>query len=175
MQMNEQCTLFFWNVLLLHERHHNSCYRASVALLEVTRMFSSKTPEDSLKVLACFPYIPLPWCTSKAVVTLLNDIRIVCSPFSMEKALHMHRRAALIHLHTCWHPCQLFSTDMHEPWHCFCILNSEPVTLSPRYFGVPSYQSLKFIKIQYVRLLNKNRCNVNKQDGDSLSSNKIRV
>ena len=48
------------------------------------------------------------------------------------------------------------------------------MTLSPRYFGVPLYQTLKFIKIQYVQLLNKNRCNVNKHDGNTLGSNEIK-
>ena len=39
----------------------------------------------------------------------------------------------------------LFSTAMHEPCHHFLNLNFKPVTLSPRYFGAPSYQSLEFI------------------------------
>ena len=38
-----------------------------------------------------------------------------------------------------------FSTAMHEPSCQFCIRNFGPVTLSPRYFGAPSYWSLKFI------------------------------
>ena len=58
----------------------------------------------------------------------LNDIRIICSPFSVGKALYMCRRATLICLHTCQHPHQLFSTAMHEPCHHFHIPNYEPVT-----------------------------------------------
>ena len=112
---------------------------------------------------------------SRAVVTSLNDVRIICCSFSVGKALCMCRGAALICLCTCQHPHQLFSTAMHEPCCHFCTSNSKPVTLSPRYFGAPSYWSLKFIKIQYVQLLNKYRCNVNKQDGDTLSDNKLRV
>ena len=33
----------------------------------------------------------------------------------------------------------------------FLIPNSMPVTLSLRYFGAPSYQSLKFIYLQHVQ------------------------
>ena len=58
MQMDKQGILFFWNVLLSYERHCNSHYRALVALLKVTRMFSSKNPDDSPKGLMHFPYIP---------------------------------------------------------------------------------------------------------------------
>ena len=147
MQMNKQGILLVWNVLLLHKRHHNSNYRGLVASLQVTRMFSFKNPEDSPEALAHFSYIPLPWCLSKMVVTSLNDIRIICFPFSAGIALCMCRRPILICLYTCQHPHWLFSTATHKPCHQFCIPNSKPVTLSPRYFGAPSYQSLKFIKI----------------------------
>ena len=141
--MNKQGTLFFWDILLFHKRHHNSCYRALVALFEVMRMFSSKNPDDNPEALACFLFIL--YCMSQVVVMSLNDIRIICFHFSVGKALCMCRRAVLICLCTCQHPHQLLSTTMHEPCHHFCILNSEPVTLSPRYFGSSSYQSLKFI------------------------------
>ena len=70
-------------------------------------------------------------------------------PILTGKALCMHRQAALACLHIHWHPCQpisVFPTAMHGPYHQFCIPNFEPVTPSSRYFGVPSYQSLKFIK-----------------------------
>ena len=106
---------------------------------------SAQKPEDSPKALAYFPFIPHPQCMSQAVMTSLNDIRIVCSPVSVGKALCMCRRAMLICLHTSQHPHQLFSTATHEPCCHFHILNSKPVTLSPRYFSVPSYWSLKSI------------------------------
>ena len=59
-QMDKQGMLFFWNILLVHERHHNSYYRVPVALFKVNRMFSSKNPDDSPKALAHFPFIPYP-------------------------------------------------------------------------------------------------------------------
>ena len=46
-------------------------------------------------------------------------------------------------------PTSCFSTATHEPSHQFHIPNFKPVTLSPRYFSVPSYRSLKFIKITH--------------------------
>ena len=107
---------------------------------------TQKNPDNSSEALAHFPYIPSLWCMSKVVMMSLNDVRIICSPFLVGKALHMHRRAALICLCTHWDPCWLFSTAIHEPCCHFCIPNSEPVTLSPRYFGAPLYQSLKLIK-----------------------------
>ena len=71
---------------------------------------------------------------------------IVCFPLSVGKALHMCRRAVLVCLHPRQHPHQLFSTVMHELSHQFHILNFKPVTLFPRYFNVPLYWSLRFIK-----------------------------
>ena len=69
-------------------------------------------------------------------------------PFFGGKTLCMCRRATPAHLCICWHPCQpisMFPTAMHGPSHQFHIPNSKPVTLYPRYFSVPLYQSLKFI------------------------------
>ena len=57
--MNKQGTLFFRNILLLHERHCNSCYRVSVALFKVTRMFSSKNPDNSPKALGMLSFYTL--------------------------------------------------------------------------------------------------------------------
>ena len=94
-------------------------------------MFSSKNPDDSPEALACFPFIPYPQCKSQAIMTSQNYVRIVCSPISVGKALHMHRRAMLAHLHTCQHPCRLFSTTIQEPCHHFHNLNSKPVTYRP--------------------------------------------
>ena len=56
-------------------------------------------------------------------------------------------------MESCWPACTSISipsllslTATHEPSCQFHILFFEPVTLSPRYFGMPSYWSLKFIK-----------------------------
>ena len=111
-------------------------------------MFSSQNPDDSLEVCACSPYIPPPLCISIMLVTSLNDITIICLLLWCKKALCMCRRAALTHLHICQLPYQpiiVFPTAMQGPYHQFSILNFESVTLSPRYFGGPLCQSLKFI------------------------------
>ena len=98
-----------------------------------------------------WPYSKLPECS--ALKTQMTSPRLLCTfllypslmhepsgcdiakwcqncllPFSMGKALHMCRRAALIHLHTCQHPHWLFSTTMYKPCCCFCIPNFKPVT-----------------------------------------------
>ena len=126
--MNKQGTLFFWNVLLLHERHHNSHYRGLVASLQVIRMFSTKNPDDNPEALAWFPCISPPWCMSKNICDITKWCHNPVFPFLVGKALHMHRRATLICLHTHQYPCWLVSTATHEPCHHFCIPNSEPVT-----------------------------------------------
>ena len=102
---------------------------------------------------------PPPLCISIMLVTSLNDITIICFPFLVGKALHMCRRAALAHLHICWHPHQLilvFPTAMHGPYCQFHIPNFQPVTLSPMYFSAPSYWSLKFIKNRLKDYVHKN-------------------
>ena len=64
MKMNKQGTFSCRNVLLLHERHQSSHDRGSVASQQVTRMFSPKNPDDSLKAHACSPYTPPTLCIS---------------------------------------------------------------------------------------------------------------
>ena len=139
MQVNKQSTLFYWDILHLHEGHWCSWGRGSVISYQLTKTFSSPNPDNSPKALGWFSYIlpsPIAWAI---VVASLNDIMIVCSTFSVGKALHMHRGNAIIHLHICWHPHQMFTTTTapHKPHHLFHDPNFKPVTLSPRYFGVP--------------------------------------
>ena len=65
----------------------------------------------------------------------------------MGKALCMHRGNAIIHLCICQHPHQTFTTTTTT--HLFHVPNFEPVTLSPRYFGVPSLQDFSlFMNMQ---------------------------
>ena len=74
---------------------------------------------------------------------------IICFPLLVGKTLHMCSRVMLTCLHVHWHPHQIIETVLmtaHELTCQFHILISKPVTLFPRYFGMPSYQSLKFIK-----------------------------
>ena len=85
MQMNKQGTLSCKNVLSLHERHQSGCNRGSVAFQQVTRMFSSKNPDDSLEAYVCSPYIPPTLCISITFVTSLNDVMIVCFPLLVGK------------------------------------------------------------------------------------------
>ena len=95
-----------------------------------------KTQMTAPRLLHIFLIYP-PGCTSKAIVMSLNNIGIMCSPFSVGKALHIHRRATLIHLQTHWHPHQLFSTAMHKPCHHFHIPNSETVTYINNHKSIP--------------------------------------
>ena len=69
-----------------------------------------------------------------------RDVTIVCSIILAGKPLHMHRRSAMVHLHFCQHPCQL--TVLTKSLECRHFISKPifmPTTLSPRYFGVPSY------------------------------------
>ena len=143
--MDKQGTQFYLNILLLDERHQNSHGKRSVASKQLAKLFRSQNPDNSPEPLAHFPFIPYPQYMSWAIMTSLNDIRIVCSPISAGKTLHRCRRAALTCLHTCQHPHQLFSTAMQEPCHHFLNQNSKPLTLSPRYFDAPSYWNIEFI------------------------------
>ena len=119
MQMNKQGTLSCKNVLSLQERYQSSHNRGSVASQQVTWMFSSKNPDDSLKAFACSPYIP-PYPVCKHNV---HDIT---------KWHHNHCACAG---EPCWLACtatgiptSCFSTAMHRPSHQFHIPNFEPVT-----------------------------------------------
>ena len=72
---------------------------------------------------------------------LFNDITIVCSIILAGKPLHMCRQSADGRLHTCRHPHQL--TILTESMKCHHFISEPifmPVTLSPRYFSVPSYR-----------------------------------
>ena len=107
----------------------------------------SKYPDDNtvaaeLLVRLHYPLFILPslLCTREILVTLLNDVTIVCSIILAGKPLHMHRRSANSHLHTHRHPCQL--TILTESTECHHFISEPifmPVTLSPRYFSAPSY------------------------------------
>ena len=73
-------------------------------------------------------------------MTSPHDVMIVCSIILAGKPLHMHRQSAMVHLHFCQHPCQL--TVLTESLECHRFVSKPifmPMTLSPRYFGAPSY------------------------------------
>ena len=128
MQINKQGTLCYMNVLSLHERHQSSHSRGSVASQQVTRMFSSKHPDDRPKARVYSPYIPPTLCISITLVMSLNDITIICFPLPVRKTLCMHRKAMLICLCTCQHPHWLFFYSYAQTSCQFHIPNFEPVT-----------------------------------------------
>ena len=71
------------------------------------------------------------------------DVMIICSDLPAGKPLHMCTGTAMVCLHIC--QCQCHNPNYYEssePLHLFLNPSSMPVALSPRYFGVPSYQSL---------------------------------
>ena len=83
------------------------------------------------------------------------DVTIVCSPILAGKPLHMHRRTATVRLHTL--PASTPNNRLQQKFQfglVFRCLVSEPisvpVTLSPRYFSVPSYHRLVYYKGLYT-------------------------
>ena len=85
-------------------------------------------------------------------VTSLNDITIICFPFSGRKNLaHVQQGYANLPVYLLASLPSLLTTvsAMYELSHQFCIPTSEPVTLSPGYFGEPSYWRQKQYKTMY--------------------------
>ena len=88
-------------------------------------------------------YSSLPFSAQEIPVTSHYDVMIVCSNLPVGKPLHMHIGTAMVHLQICQCPHQnplllqrlQTSPSLFNPF-------SMPVTLSPRYFSVPSYWSL---------------------------------
>ena len=87
-----------------------------------------ETQMIALRLLYAFLLYSIPKCMSRVIMTSLNDLRIICSPISVGKALHMCRGIAGICLHLHQHPHTLFSSTMQEPCCVFHNLNFEPVT-----------------------------------------------
>ena len=86
--------------------------------------------------------------------------------FSGKSIAHAQERHASLPVHLPASPLNIIPIAMQEPSHHFHYLNSEPVTLSPRYFIVPSYWSLKSInKTEYIQLKNRH---VNRPDKGTL-------
>ena len=153
MQVNKQSTLFYWNILCLHEGHWYSQSRGSVTSYQLTEMFSSWNPDNSPKAHAHFSYIPPSPIAQAIIVMSLDDVMIVCSTFQWEKHCVTCRGNAMICLHICWHPHWMFTTTTtHKPHHLFHIPNFEPVTLSPRYFGAPSLWDLNLFSNMQGRI-----------------------
>ena len=123
-----------------------------------------ETQMTAPRFLWTFLLYPIPQCTSIMIMTSLNDVRVICSPFQWEK--HCACAGELL---------RFACTSAGIPTNYFLLLcknlfmfsitpNFEPVTLSPRYFGVLSSRALKLLKLY---LQPKNR-HVNRPDGDTL-------
>ena len=132
-QMNKQGTLSCQNVLSFHERHQSSCNRGSVASQQVTRMFSSKNPDDSLEGHVHSLYIPPPLCISIMFVTSLNDIMIVCFPFPVENHAHV-QKSYDSSLCTCQHP---YWTNLTVP------IATHKLTCQ---FHIPTFEPVTYVK-----------------------------
>ena len=69
----------------------------------MTVIAAAKVPRLGYALLLYFP----PSITQENLMTSYNDVTIVCSINLVGKPLHMCRRTAIAHLHTCQHPCQI--------------------------------------------------------------------
>ena len=91
-------------------------------------------------------YSSLPFTAREILMMSHNDVIIICSILLAGKPLHMHIGTAMVHLRICRHPCRnplllqklQTSSSLFNPFYV-------PVTLFPRYFGAPSYQSLNLL------------------------------
>ena len=104
----------------------------------------SESPDD----------IPKVWVHSPFIVPSQNSMRDHCDVISWchnclpwssggKTTAHAHRKHCILSVHLpASTPESPITIEASEPLHLFLNPNSMPVTLSPRYFGVPSYQSL---------------------------------
>ena len=104
----------------------------------------SEGPDDSPEVQVCSPFI----------VPSQNSMRDHCDVISWchycllwsssgKTTAHVHRKHCSSSLHLLASmPESPVTIDASKPLCLFLKMNSMPVTLSPRYFGVPSYWSL---------------------------------
>ena len=145
-------------IVPLLERHWGSHKRGSVAPNQVQwNILQPKTQMRALRLVHTPLISPPSLYISIMTVTSSNDATIICFPHQVGKTLHMHSRVAPTHVHIHQCPCLSSLTATHELSHQFCILVSKPVTLSPRYFGAPLYQILKFIKTICENMYKNNR------------------
>ena len=104
----------------------------------------SEDPDDSPMVWVCSPFIvPSLYSTRDPcdVISWCHDHLLWSS--SRKATAHVHRK----HHHSSVHllvstPESPNTINASKPLHLFLSLNSMPVTLSPRYFGVRFYRSL---------------------------------
>ena len=85
-----------------------------------------------------------PKIAQEILVMSFHDVMIVCFDLPGRKAtVHVHQKHCCLSVH--WPASTPESMNIiyaSEPLRLFLSPNSMPVTLSPRYFGVLSYQSL---------------------------------
>ena len=149
-------------IIPLLEKHWGSQDRGSVVSQTkahwTNQPESEPEPQEAPGAHAHFLLYPLFIYISSTTVTSWDDVMIVCFFILGRKSL----QACAVE--SCW--LTYTSTDipnlfphpsMHEHLCKFCIPISTPVTLSPRYFGVPSSQSLQFIKNQCNKVSTQNK------------------
>ena len=118
-------------------------------------MYSSQKPRQEPQAHAHFPFILPALCMSVMMVTSLNDVTIICSPFLVGKTLHIHSGVMLTHLHICWHPCHWF-WQLHQ----LCmnnLINSVSQFLSLWHIGLIFFHyihsTLHIMKKKYAEIL----------------------
>ena len=100
-------------------------------------VYGPGNPDDSLEVWLCSPFI-IPSLNSMRDP---HDVMIVCSDLPAGKPMHMHIGTATICASTSIHARTPNTTKASEPLCLFLNPILVPVTLSPSYFGAPSYWS----------------------------------
>ena len=104
----------------------------------------SEDPHDSSEVWLCSPFIVPSLNAQEIFVMSFHDITIICFDLSMGKTTaHVASETLpIIFTSTGIHARTPNTINASASLHLFLNPISLPVTLSPRYFGVPSYWSL---------------------------------
>ena len=104
----------------------------------------SEYPDNSPKVQVCSPFI-VPSQNSMRdhsdIISWHHDHLLWSSSGKTTAHAHQKHSSSSVHLPVS-KPESLITTNASKPLSLFLNLNSMPVTLSPRYYGAPSYWSL---------------------------------
>ena len=141
MHIDKQVTLSIL-VMLFFSRGTKTAKVEGLWLVNRPKCLVPEYPDNSPEVRQCSPFI----VPSLDSMRDPHDIMIICSDLPMGKPLCTHIGTAMVCLHICWHPCwNPKYYESSEPLRLFPNLIFMPVTLSPRYFSAPSYQSLIYL------------------------------
>ena len=137
--------------------YSHSMRGTKVAMTEGQWLFSKlpecsapKTQMTAPRLMHALLIYPPTQCGKHNICDIIKWCHNCLLPSFSEKTMHMCRGALLAVLSTHQCPYQMNLTNpiaTHKPACQFHIPNFKPVTLSPRYFSIPSFWSLKFIKI----------------------------